>query len=119
MLTKLNDTIPFSLLPLFSVLFIAVGMPLLHPVLHGHPENYNIISEYYDKRISAFADEDHELNCPICDFLATSQLYNTGIESIIAENYLSDETILIKNIFSAKIHPLQIAPRAPPVGNSL
>ena len=119
MLTKLTDTISFSLLPLFSALFIAVGMPLLHPVLHSHSENYYIISEHYDKRISAFADEDHELNCPICDFLATSQLYDTGIESIIAENHLADEIILIKNIFSAKIHPLQIEPRAPPVGNSL
>ena len=119
MLIKLTDTISFSLLPLFSVLFIAVGMPLLHPVLHSHSENYHIISEHHDKRISAFADEDHKLNCPICDFLATSQLYDTGIESIIAENHLADEIILIKNIYSVKIHPLQIEPRAPPISNSL
>ena len=119
MLIKLTNTIFFSLLPLFSALFIAVGMPLLHPVLHSHSENYYIISEHYDKRISAFADEDHELNCPICDFLATSQLYDTGIEPIIAEINPADKIILIKNIFLAKIHPLQIEPRAPPIRNSL
>ena len=119
MLTKLTDTISFSLLPLFSVLFIAVGMPLLHPVLHSHSENYHIISEHRDEHIPAFANKDHELNCSICDFLATSQLYDTGIEFIIAEDHLADEIILIKNIFSAKIHPLQIEPRAPPVDNTL
>jgi hypothetical protein len=119
MLTKLTDTISFSLLPLFSALFIAVGMPLLHPALHSHSENYDIISEHYDEHSSAFADEDHELNCPICDFLATSQLYDTGMEPIIAENNPAGKIVLIKNIFLAKTHPMQIEPRAPPIRNSL
>jgi len=119
MLTKLTDTVSFSLLPLFIVLFIAVGMPLLHPVLHSHSENYHIISEHRDEHIPAFANKDHGLNCSICDFLATSQLYDTGIESIIAENHLTDEIISIKNIFSAKLHPLKIEPRAPPIRNFL
>jgi hypothetical protein len=119
MLTKLADTISFNLLPLLSVLFIVVGMPLLHPVLHSHPEYHYIISEHCDEHISAFADEDHGLNCPICDFLATSQMYDTGREPIIAENYPADKIVSVKNIFLAKPHPLQIEPRAPPVGNSL
>ena len=119
MLTKLTDTISFSLLPLFSALFLAVGMPLLHPVLHSHSENYHIISEHRDEHILLFANKDHELNCSICDFLATSQLYDTGMEPIIAEDHLADEIISIKNFFLAKIHPLQIEPRAPPISNSL
>ena len=60
MLTKLNDTISFRLLPLLSALFIAVGMPLLHSALHSHSENHHIISEHCDGNISVFADEDHE-----------------------------------------------------------
>ena len=119
MLTKLTDTISFRLIPLFSVLFIAVGMPLLHPIIHSHSENDCIIPEHCNKHISAFADEGHELNCSICGFLATNQLYDTGIESIIAENHLADKIILINNFFLAKIHPLQIEPRAPPISNSL
>ena len=119
MLAKLTDTIFFNLLPLFSALFVAVGMPLLHPVLHSHSENYDIISEHYDEPIAAFADEDHELNCSICDFLATNPLHYTGIEPIITEIKPVDKIITIKNIFLAKTHPLQIEPRAPPVGNSL
>ena len=118
MLTKLNDTISFSLLPLFSALFIAVGMPLLHPVLHSHSENYLIISEHCGGHIFAFADEDHERNCPICDFLATSQLYDAGMEPIIAEIKPADKIASIKNVFLAKTHPLQIEPRAPPVDNT-
>jgi hypothetical protein len=119
MLTKLTDTVSFSLLPLFSVLFIAVGMPLLHPVLHSHSENYHIVSEHGDEHIPAFAKKDHELNCSICDFLVTSQLHNTGIEPIITENNPGAKIILINNVFLAKTHPLQIEPRAPPVGNPL
>ncbi len=119
MLTKLNDTIHFSLLPLFSVLFIAVGMPLLHPILHSHSENHYIISKHYDEHIFAFTDEDHELNCPICDFLATSQLYDIGMELTIAEINPADKIVSANNFFLAKPHPLQIEPRAPPVGNSL
>ncbi|MGD9057734.1 MAG: hypothetical protein PVJ41_10275 [Desulfobacterales bacterium] len=119
MLTKLTDTISFSLLPLFSALFIAVGMPLLHPALHSHSENYDIISEHYDEHSSTFADEDHELNCTICDFLATSQLYDAGMEPIIAENKPTDKIASIKNTFLARTHPMQIEPRAPPIRNSL
>ena len=119
MLTKLTDTISFSLFPLFSALFIAAEMPLLHPVLHSHSENYYIISEHYDKRISASADEDHELICPICDFLAKSQLNDTGMQPIIAEIGSADKIESTKNFFLAKTHPLQIEPRAPPISNSL
>jgi hypothetical protein len=119
MLTKLTETISFSLLPLFSAFFVAVGMSLLHPALHSHVENYHIISEHYDEHRSAFADEDHELNCPICDFLATSQLYDTGMEPIIAGNNPAGKIVLIKNFFLAKTHPMQIDPRAPPVDNTL
>ena len=118
MLPKLTDTIFFSLLPLFSSLFIAVGMPLFHPILHSHSENHYIISEHCDEHISAFADEDHERNCSICDFLATSQLYDAGMEPIIAENKPADKIASIKNVFLAKTHPLQIEPRAPPVDNT-
>ena len=57
MLTKLNDTISFRLLPLLSALFIAVGMPLLHSAFHSHSENHHIISEHCDGNISVFADE--------------------------------------------------------------
>ena len=119
MLTKLTDTIPFSLLPLFSVLFIAVGMPLLHPILHSHSENYHIISEHRDEHIPAFANKDHELNCSICDFLATSQLYDTGIRRTITEIEPVGKIISIKNFFLANIQAFQFEPRAPPIRNSL
>ena len=114
MLTKLTDTISFSLLPFLSALFIAVGMPLLHPVLHSYSENYHIVSEHCDEHISVFANEDHEPNCPICDFLATSQLYDTGIGRTITEIEPVGKIISIKNIFLAKTHPLQIERHAMP-----
>jgi hypothetical protein len=115
MLTKLTDTISFSVLPLLSALFIAVGMPLLHPVVHSHSENYRTNSEHHDEHISVFADEDHEPNCPICGFLATSKLYDTGKGCTITVIEPVGKSVSIKNIFLAKTFPLQIEPRAPPV----
>ena len=119
MLKKLTNTISFSLLPLFSALFIAVGMPLLHPVLHSHSENHDTISEYCDEHISAFADEHHELNCPICDFLATRRLYDSGMEPIITEIQPIGKIISIKNAYLANTGPSQTEPRAPPLFASL
>jgi hypothetical protein len=93
-------------------------MPLFHPILHSHSENYCIISEHSGELISAFAGEEHELNCPICEFLTNNQLYDTGMEPIGAEIKPAGKIIAIKNVFLAKTHPLQIEPRAPPVGNA-
>ena len=119
MLKKLTNRISFRLLPLFSALFIAVGMPLFHPVLHSHSENHGIISEHCDEHISVLADEDHELNCPICDFLATRQLYDSGMEPSITEMKPAGNIISIKKVFLAKTRPTQTDPRAPPVIASL
>ncbi len=119
MLTKLTDTISFSLLPIFSALLIAVGMPLFHPVLHSHSENHDIISEHCDKHLPTLAENDHEHSCPICDFLATRQLYNSGPESIITEMKPAGNIIPIKNVFLATTRPTQTEPRAPPAYNFL
>ena len=118
MLKKLTHRISFCLLPLFSVLFIAVGMPLVHPVLHSHSENHGIISEHCDEHVSALVDEDYELNCPICEFLATRQLYDTGMAPSITEIQPIGKIISIKNVFLAKTGLSLTGPRAPPVFTS-
>ena len=115
MLTKLTDAISLRLLALLSALFIAAGMPLLHPVVHNHSESDHIISEHHDEHISVFADENHKPNCPICGFLATSQLYDTGKGPTITEIEPVGNIISIKDVFLAKTFPMQIEPRAPPV----
>ena len=115
MLTKITDTISFSLLPLLSALVIVAGMPLLHPILHSHSESYHTIPEHREEDIPAFADKDDEPNCPICDFLATKQVYNTGIGRTITEIEPVSKIISIKDAFLANTFPMQIEPRAPPV----
>ena len=115
MLTKITDTILFSLLPLLSALFFVAGMPLAHPIFHNHSERYHIISEHREKHILAFAEKDHEPNCPICYFLTTKQVYNSGIGRTITEIEPVGKTISIKDVLLAKTFPMQIEPRAPPV----
>ena len=115
MLTKITDTILFSLLPLLSALFFLAGMPLAHLILHSHSESYHIISEHREEHILAFAEKDHEPNCPICDFLATKQVYNADIGPTITEIEPVAKIISIKDVLLAKTFPMRIEPRAPPV----
>jgi hypothetical protein len=72
-----------------------------------------------DEHISALTDEDHELNCPICEFLATRQLYDSGMEPFITEIQPIGNIISIKNVFLAKTGLSLTEPRAPPVFTSL
>ncbi len=91
---------------------------MFHPVLHSHSENHFTVSEHCDEHIFALADEDHELNCPICDFLATRQLYDCGMAPIITEIQPIGKITSIKNVFLAKTGLSQTEPRAPPVFTS-
>ena len=119
MFKKLTDTLSYGLLPLLAALFVATGMPLLHPVVHSHSEDYHVIPEHRDEHTPAFADKDQEPNCPICEFLATKQVYNTGIGRTITELEPVGKIISIKNVLPAKNFPAQIEPRAPPVPASI
>ena len=119
MLTKLTHTISFSLLSLFPALFIAAGMPLLHPTLHSHSENHHIISDCGHAHFSEFAGECDESNCPICDFLATSQLFDSSLSLTLAEIEPGGKNISIKKALTQKTYPLHTEPRAPPMFASL
>lgn len=119
MLRKLTDAFPYNLIPLLAILSIAVGMPLLHPVLHSHPEHHHISAGHGVEHFPAIPDEDKAHECPICDFLATSQLYDTGLGLIITENEPVGKTVSINHIFLVKACPFQTEPRAPPVFTSL
>ena len=119
MLRKLTDAFPYNLLPLLAILSIAVGMPLLHPVLHSHPEHHHISADHGVEHFLAIPYEDKAHECPICDFLATSQLYDTGLGLIITENEPVGKIVSANHIFLVKTCQFQIEPRAPPVFTSL
>ena len=119
MLSKLTIIVPYNLLSLLAILFIAVGMPLVHPLLHSHLEHHHISAGHGVDHFQAMSDEDKAHECPICEFLATSQLYDTGLGLIITDNEPIGKIVSINRIFLVKTCPLQAEPRAPPVFTSL
>jgi len=110
MLSKLTIIVPYNLLSLLAILFIAVGMPL---------EHHHISAGHGVDHFQAMPDEDKAHECPICEFLATSQLYDTGLGLIITDNEPIGKIVSINRIFLVKTCPLQAEPRAPPVFTSL
>jgi hypothetical protein len=115
MLRKLTDTVSYNLLSLLAVLFIAVGMPLLHPVLHNHFEHYHIIENHGAEQHSEIPSKDKEYECSICDFRATNQFFVSGLAPIMpAGEPLGITLSIIPIFFLVKVRSTQTKPRAPP-----
>ena len=119
MLRKLTETIHHSLPPFLAILFIAVGMPVIHPALHDHEEKHHIRANHEAAHLLKKIDDNRAHVCPICDFLVTGQLYNAGSSRIIEENRQIGKVVSKNHIFYMKTCPLEAAPRAPPFFTSL
>jgi hypothetical protein len=119
MLRKFTNIISYKLLPLLAILFFAVGIPMIHPVLHSHFEHRHISEGYNVKHSQRIQNEYSAHKCPLCDFLATSQLQNADSGPIIKTNELISRITLTNQIFLTKTCPFPTQPRAPPGSISL
>jgi len=115
---RLTVQVPYILLPLLAILFIAVGMPLIHPVLHSSLEHHQISVGHGAGQFLSMPDKDKAYECPICDFLATIQLYDTSSELIITEKEPIGTIFSIYQFCLVKTCLILSEPRAPPVFTS-
>ena len=115
MLRKRTDAAYFDLLPLLAALFIAVGMPLVHPVLHSHLEHDHISTGHRNEHGFAGRYEDYGPMCPVCDFLATSHWYASGPCRFSTENEPFDKIVSLNEVFLPTACPPHSQSRAPPV----
>jgi len=121
MLRKLADTVSCGLLPSMAALFIAVGMPLLHPALHSHSAYHHSGAGHFNKHENQHEhdavrlDEDHAQNCHVCDFLATSTWYDADPCLVLTQKEAVGKIVSLNIVFWATTCSLQIEPRAPPV----
>jgi len=115
MLRKLTDTVFCDLPPLLAAVFIAMGMPLLHPALHHQSESLNTRSSHLAEQYSVRPDEDHDHWCSICEFLAINQWDGTGPCGLVSRNEPDDNIVSIDDVPRATPNPLQVEPRAPPL----
>ena len=104
----------YRFLPLLVVLYIAIGLSMVHPLLH-HPWNYdhssteNCAHHHREKQ-----DDGQASECAICKFISTSQWLATGFSPGIPTS------IQFGTIASVHLSPeidsdsRQTKPRAPP-----
>jgi hypothetical protein len=76
---KLRTIRALSLLPFLAILFIGVGMPVIHPALHDHAGIHSHHSHLEqepgtDAPLFSAAVTGEYPECPICAFLATNHL---------------------------------------------
>ena len=119
MLRKSKNLIPYNLLPLLVILFISVGMPLVHPALHNHFDHEHVSEDHGAEHLPPKPDEDKAHECPICDFLATCQLHPAGLGPMITASEWMVRIDTINQIFLVKACPFPAKSRAPPAFVSL
>jgi len=115
MLKKLTDTVSCSLIAILAILFIAVAIPLVHPILHDHL-GLDYSGGRHDGTLdwtASYQDKTH--TCPLCDFLATNQLHSADSGAITAECEPVGFIVSANHIILVKSYPLRAEPRAPPV----
>jgi len=115
MLKKLTDTASCSLIAILAILFIAVGIPLVHPILHDHPGQNHIGVHHDGKRFWTASNQGKTHGCPLCDFLATIQLHSADTGGTIAEGEPVGFIVFANHIILIKSYPPRAEPRAPPV----
>jgi hypothetical protein len=114
MLKKLTDTATCSLIAILATLFIAVGIPLVHPILHDHLGQHHIGVHHEGKRFWAASYQSKTHACPLCDFLATSQLHKANSAGTITEGEPVGFIVSANQIILVNSYPLRAEPRAPP-----
>ena len=114
MLKKLTDTVSCSLIAILAILFIAVGIPLVHPILHDHLGQHHIGAHHDGKRFWKASYQGKTHACPFCDSLATNQLHSADSGGTIAECEPVGFIVSANHIILVKSYPLRAEPRAPP-----
>lgn len=66
-----------SLLPFLAILFIGVGMPVIHPVWHDHAGIHSHL-QHDPATVASIIGATATDECPICTFLATNHLQLAG-----------------------------------------
>ena len=97
---QMVDQQAFCRLSLLAMLYIAIGMPLVHPEFHDHSDHEHNISGLSAHHIEPTDEKLDDHCCPICEFLATSQLH----QCVSAHPFEVDEPFSIKVAFIESVN---------------
>ena len=114
MVDKLKNTRPYNLIPLLVMLYVAAGLPLVHPIFHTHSEHDQSIVASCGLLLQGPEVDGKAHHCPICDFEATNQLHATACNTGLAGSQFIYDVVSIGSSFSLKARPQHMDARAPP-----
>ena len=114
MLEKIRNAGPFNMLSLLAIVYITMGMPLVHPLMHAHSEHDPHVSAGNGRRLLNQADHCETHPCLICDFQATNQLHAAAFCAAFSGHQSIDELVSTEPSFARHTAPQHFDARAPP-----
>lgn len=84
MLKRVTDPQTSHVLGLLAILYIAIGMPLIHPALHEHSAHDPNCTCHSVDHFEPADVKKEEHCCPICNFLATN-LFHQSVSTLSIE----------------------------------
>ena len=116
MLDRLKSNEVVVLLSSWAILYIAIGMPLIHPGLHDRSAHDHGIESRYRDYFQAANGKEENHPCLICNFLMTSQILPSvwGASMGLNDGY---PLIPVDRQFGIKTFSSRRIPRGPPPSN--
>jgi len=114
MFAKLKNVRPYHLLSLLVMLYIDVGMPLIHPLFHFHEEHDQSILACGGDSFNAPEDKGEAHHCHICDFKATNQLHAVESGPFVAADNANESINALFWFFLFRTCLKHVDARAPP-----
>jgi len=115
MIGKLKNTGPYNLVSLMVIMYISVGMPLLHSLFHHHQAHDHFRSAQGAAHFRDQTGHGKVHHCPICDFEAANQLHAAGSMPNAAFHEAMDRCNPTIHLFSFRTCSILVEARAPPV----
>lgn len=114
MLEKIKAAGTFNLLSLLAILYISMGMPLVHPLMHAHTEHDPSVSGDNGRLLQYQTEYDETHRCLICDFQATNQLHAADCCAAFSGHQSIDELVTSAPSFALHSALQHFDARAPP-----
>jgi hypothetical protein len=114
MFGKIKTARPYNLLPLMVMLYITVGMPLVHPLMHSHWEHDQSMPADGGHHLQDPTAGGKDHHCPICDFETTNPMHAAACNTSLAGHEFIDDFVFFELSFCFKACPQIVDARAPP-----
>jgi hypothetical protein len=102
-------------LALLAIGYLAIGLPLVHPFLHGHPNHPHGHVKQSGSVIQAAIVDAFQHDCLICHFLSASHLAASNPTTALATDVPADYRLGGDPLSCSTSSTIPMIPRGPPL----